>query len=597
MIGQLLWILRTAPHRRRNQFLLLSLLIVVSGGMELAALGSLALFVTSLTSLESIMRSEAVMRTARLLEPELLNDPKLFYLALGSLTMLLVVLKNLCVALHNYATARFSGALNHDYGTMMLRGYLSMPYEWCARSNAATVLQTMGWRDYVSLFVSMLMTVFSDLVVVLLLFLSMFLFHPLLTTAVLLGLGVVGLGSFALFKARIHALASTGAELMIDMSAVVLKSVQGCKDMKLFNRSAAALSLYMDRMHLYVRSQASQRVCERGPVWLLETAVLGALILGSVLMIQAGGATSAQVMGTLAVLAVSAWRVLPALYRSVTALGSMRGFLPCLQRVRDFIDEVEREGSRQRALPLETVPPLTREIRLEGLRFRYEGNEAETLAGVDLAVGMGQCIGIIGQSGAGKSTLTDLLTGLLEPSGGHILVDGRPIVPASRESWRSQIGFVPQKPFLFDGTLAENVAFALTPEAVDRSAVERSCAQAGVNEFLADLPLGLDTVIGDQGGLLSGGQAQRVAIARALYRNPRVLVFDEATSSLDDKNERYVMDSLTAVRGGKAVIIIAHHLRTVENCDTVFWLEDGKVVLSGTPTEVLPIYTSGGERT
>jgi len=206
-------------------------------------------------------------------------------------------------------------------------------------------------------------------------------------------------------------------------------------------------------------------------------------------------------------------------------------------------------------------------------------------------------VGIIGHSGAGKSTLTDLLTGLLEPSGGRILVDGRPIGPASRESWRSQIGFVPQKPFLFDGTLAENVAFALTPADVDRAPVERSCAQAGVNEFLADLPLGLDTVIGDQGGLLSGGQAQRVAIARALYRNPQVLIFDEATSSLDDKNERYVMASLAALREGKAVIIIAHRLKTVESCDIVFWLEDGKVLLSGTPGQVLPQYTADGEHT
>ncbi len=593
MIRQLLWILRTAPRQRRDQFAFLALLIVVSGGMELAALGALALFISSLTSLEAITHSATAARLAPHLGPELFADPKLFYLSLGSLTMVLVVLKNVFVAAHNYATARFSGALNHDYGAMMLRGYLGMPYEWCARSNAATVLQTMGWREYVSLFVTMLMTVFSDLVVVALLFLSLFLYHPLLTTGVLLGLGVVGLGSFALFKARIHTLADNGAGLMIDMGKVVLKSVQGCKDMKLFNRSATALHFYEDKMRRYVRTQASQRVCERGPVWLLETAVLGALIFGSVLMIQAAGATSAQMMGTLAVLAVSAWRILPALYRSVTALGSMRGFLPCLERVRAFLDEVEQEGRRQQAIPQEVVPPLNREIRLEGLCFRYEGSDADTLSGVDMTVGMGQCVAIVGHSGAGKSTLTDLLTGLLEPTGGRILLDGRPLARANRESWRGQLGFVPQKPFLFDGTLAENVAFALEPADVDRADVEVSCAQAGVNEFLADLPQGLDTAIGDHGALLSGGQAQRVAIARALYRDPRVLVFDEATSSLDEKNERYVMDTLATLREGKAVIIIAHRLKTVENCDIVYWLRDGRIVAAGTPAEILPRYTDG----
>jgi ABC-type multidrug transport system fused ATPase/permease subunit len=346
-------------------------------------------------------------------------------------------------------------------------------------------------------------------------------------------------------------------------------------------------------MSLYARQQAAQRICERGPVWVLETAVLGALILGCVVMIRSAGVTSAQMMGTLSVLAVSAWRILPALYRSVTALGTMRGFLPCLERVRSFLDEVEREGLRLPAAAQEVLPPLEREVRLEGVRFRYAGSETETLAGIDMTVGLGQCVGIIGLSGAGKSTLTDLLTGLLEPTGGCILVDGRPLGPANRESWRGQIGFVPQKPFLFDGTLAENVAFALTPGDVDRAAVEKSCALAGVNEFLADLPQGLDTVIGDQGGLLSGGQAQRVAIARALYRDPRVLILDEATSFLDEKNERTVMDSVAGFRAGKAVILIAHRLKTVENCDIVFWLRDGRIVASGTPGEILPRYTGG----
>ena len=206
-------------------------------------------------------------------------------------------------------------------------------------------------------------------------------------------------------------------------------------------------------------------------------------------------------------------------------------------------------------------------------------------SGVSVKIGRGEAVGLIGSSGSGKSTLVDILLGLLEPNSGKVLVDGSDIHDDLR-GWQDQIGYVPQSIFLTDDTLRRNVAFGLPKDKIDDDAVRSAIRSAQLEEFVASLPDGMETVVGERGVRLSGGQRQRIGIARALYNNPDVLVLDEATSSLDTETEHGVMQAVQALQGDKTVIIVAHRLSTVEYCDRLYRLENAQIVDEGTFSEV-----------
>jgi ABC-type multidrug transport system fused ATPase/permease subunit len=232
----------------------------------------------------------------------------------------------------------------------------------------------------------------------------------------------------------------------------------------------------------------------------------------------------------------------------------------------------------------EAVPqkPLKRRLELSGIRYSYPGTERSALRGLDLTIEANTTIGIVGGTGAGKTTLVDIMLGLLDPAEGSMRVDGEVITPETRRSWQKTLGYVPQTIFLSDGTVAENIAFGHPPDQIDRAAVERAARIAALHDFVTtELPNGYDTTVGERGVRLSGGQRQRVGIARALYHDPAMLILDEATSALDNLTERAVMEAVHNIAGQKTIVMIAHRLSTVRNCDRIFVLRDGRVAASG----------------
>ncbi|MDQ3741424.1 MAG: 2-C-methyl-D-erythritol 2,4-cyclodiphosphate synthase, partial [Actinomycetota bacterium] len=239
-------------------------------------------------------------------------------------------------------------------------------------------------------------------------------------------------------------------------------------------------------------------------------------------------------------------------------------------------EAAEGLDARSRAEPI----PFERAIAFDDVTFRYPGG-AEVLHGVDLEIAKGARVGIGGTSGSGKSTLVDLLLGLLEPSGGALRIDGRPLDAATRPRWQARVAHVPQALHLASTTIARNIAFGVPEEDVDHDRVRRAAAGAQLDAFIAGLPEGYDTPVGERGARLSGGQRQRVGIARALYKNADVLVFDEATDGLDAATERAVLDAIAALGRGITVVMVSHRSSALADCDVVVRLEEGRVVESG----------------
>jgi ATP-binding cassette, subfamily B, bacterial PglK len=226
-------------------------------------------------------------------------------------------------------------------------------------------------------------------------------------------------------------------------------------------------------------------------------------------------------------------------------------------------------------------------IQLEHVTFTHDGATVPSLRDVSLTIRRKQSVGLVGRTGAGKTTLVDLFLGLYAPTSGRITIDGVPLAGAHIREWQRSVGYVPQNIFLANASVAENIAFGLSVAAIDQTAVRRAARLAQAEEFILGMPAGYDTVVGERGVKLSGGQRQRLGIARALYHDPDVLVFDEATSALDGMTEDAVIEAIGSLMGDRTVILIAHRLRSVELCDSIVVLDQGRAVASGSYQELL----------
>jgi ABC-type multidrug transport system fused ATPase/permease subunit len=294
-----------------------------------------------------------------------------------------------------------------------------------------------------------------------------------------------------------------------------------------------------------------------------------------------------SIVPTLALFAAAAFRLMPSVTRILNAIHTLRYGTP----VDDALyDELKDAVYQPPAKATTRAPAFHTSIELSNITYSYPDGHRPALDAVSLAVRKGESVGFVGPSGCGKSTLVDLVLGLFVADAGRVMVDGQDIQQNVR-AWQDQIGYVPQSVYLTDDTLRRNVAFGLANHQIDEAAVQRAIKAAQLDEFVASLPNGLETIVGERGVRLSGGEHQRIGIARALYHDPAVLVLDEATSALDAATEQGVMRAVTALQGSKTLLIVAHRISTVAQCDRLYRLEQGRVVAAGEPSQV----TSSGK--
>lgn len=357
----------------------------------------------------------------------------------------------------------------------------------------------------------------------------------------------------------------------------------GAKDVKLLGRERDFLAQYETHNRLSAQSARLQMTMQQLPrLWLELLAVSGMATL--VLTMLAQGRDMTQIISAMGLFAAASYRLMPSINRVLGAIQSIRYAGPMFSVLNEEL-KLSAPEPPPRSAPAEGIQG---EIRLEGVTYTYAGAHVPAVKNLSINIQKAETVGFVGTSGAGKSTLVDVILGLLEPEAGKVVVDGHDIRENMRR-WQDQIGYVPQSIYLTDDTLFRNVAFGLPDEQIDEGAVFRAIKAAQLQDFVADLPQGLQTVIGERGVRLSGGQRQRIGIARALYHDPAVLVLDEATSALDTTTERGVLSAVIALHGAKTVLIVAHRLSTVEHCDRIYRLDHGSVIAEGSATSMLPV--------
>lgn len=359
------------------------------------------------------------------------------------------------------------------------------------------------------------------------------------------------------------------------------------KDVRVLGRENYFLEQFSRDEMISARMRSRLMAAQQVPrLWYELLAVTGLAVIGMVLIWQ--GNSGPRLIARLGLFAAAAFRLMPSANRMLLTWQSLRFGKPS-------IDAIHEELSLEAAAPAGAGPiiPFDRMLELSDVSYRYPGATSNALDGVRIKLAKGRSLGVVGGSGAGKSTLVDVILGLLEPDSGAVLVDGRDIRTNIR-SWQDRVGYVPQSIYLTDDTIAANVAFGIPPNEVDPEAVRRAIKAAQLESFVAGLPQGAATFVGERGVRLSGGQRQRIGIARALYRDPPLLVLDEATSALDTDTERGVMEAVNELHGAKTLVIVAHRLTTVAQCDELIRLEGGRVVREGTFADVTASTDSPG---
>lgn len=571
VITKKLWRL-LSPDQRRTATILLGLMLI---GMVLETLG-VGLVIPAL----ALMTKANLAVDYPSLTPWLLNfgNPSQEQLVIAGMLSLVGIyaIKALFLAFLAWRQAHFVYRLQEKLSQRLFEGYLRQPYSFHLQRNSAQLIRnTMGQVSDVSNVIQQGLMLATELLVLIGISVLLILVEPLGAVLVVSILGFAGWG-FHRFT-RSHILRWGEARQHHEGLRIqhLQQGLGGAKDVKLLGREKEFFALYQLHNAGSARVGQRQATLQALPkLWLEFLAVTGLAML--VLTMISQGKPLESLLPTLGLFAAAAFRIMPSVNRVLGAIQNVRFSLPVIDTLSDEFQLLDTVADKQPGKPL----PLKNTLTLDQVNFKYQTAESLALHNVSLSIPHGSSVGFVGGSGAGKSTLVDVILGLLTPDNGVVKVDGVDIQTNLR-GWQDQIGYVPQSIFLTDDTLRRNVAFGLSDKQIDDSSVWRAIHAAQLGEFINELPQGLETLVGERGIRLSGGQRQRIGIARALYHDPSILVLDEATSSLDTVTESEVMDAVRTLKGDKTLIIIAHRLSTVEHCDWLYRLEQGKIVDEG----------------
>ena len=578
------------PATLQHSFWIVMALTVVVALAEFALAGAVSLLGVVLASPQSIVHHPFMQQLVDwlpVLRP-VQDDPRLLLALLLCLLCGTTLLKTVMLALLTWRQSRYSQLVSMHLGVRLFQGYMRAPYLWHTRQKISDLMTTLSWRSNAGIFLFQSLQTMSQLLVVVTLLIAVCCMAPLAGFLVVSLPGAAEFGIFRCSRRWVRTLSQQCADAQQSAMKFIHTGLNGIRDIIICRQQENFIHRYIAAEKTYMQGQSVLPVFPPLPSWVLEFVGVS-LLLVTVLLLRWQDASLARVSATLALLAAVAWRLLPIMNRVVQGLLQMQQMLPMVEPILQKVQEVE-------ALPLpaaeERPCPLRKEIRFEHVGFRYPNTSAghkNALQDISLRIPKGSMIGLIGPSGAGKSTIVSLLTGLYTPSSGRILVDGQELDDSLRSGWMRGIGYVPQSPFLLNGSLAENIAFSQWGQKIDRQRVEECCRMAAM-DFLDDLEDGIDTIIGERGVRLSGGQLQRVSIARALYGRPQLMIFDEATSALDGATEQAIQKTIEGLRKHMTIVIIAHRLTTVEKCDWLYWVEKGDIHLSGTAKNILGKY-------
>ena len=475
----------------------------------------------------------------------------------------------------NRVAHNFGARLSSDLG----RGYLSMPYAFhLQRSSSALIRNSYQAVDeLVGQIYLPLVRIVAESILVLAMLSLLIVVAPVATGLAVLVLGGGALVLAMVIQPRLKRLGQRAHNTQRETLGLLQQSLHGIRDIKILGRERSFADAYERGRFRLSRIKYLRATAAVLPRDVLE-ATLTLFILAFFALSILAGLETESALSVLGLFAYAGLRLQPALQTIVSGINNLKFASAPLDDIAADIASIHAATRQPQAR--ETLV-LRDRWEVEEVNFTYEGADRPALEEVTLTIAPGEVVGICGPTGGGKTTLVDVITGLLEPTSGRVSVDGHDLREYDRE-WQRNLGIVPQMIFLTDESLRRNIALGVPTREIDETAVREAVELAQLSSFVDSLPAGLDTVVGERGVRVSGGQRQRIAIARALYRRPQVLIFDEGTSALDNQTEADLMRALERLRGDHTIVLVAHRLSTVRDCDRIVFLDEGRIAGLGT---------------
>jgi ABC-type bacteriocin/lantibiotic exporter with double-glycine peptidase domain len=504
----------------------------------------------------------------------------LFFLGIGVFILLIISLT--FRALTTYGQMHFTLMQEFIIGRKLVEGYLNQPYSWFLNKNSSEIGKNIlsDVKEIIDKTILSSLNVIVHGATITTLLTLLIIIDTKLALSVGLVLAITYGLIFILMKNFLIRIGAERVQVNSDRFKIILEAFSATKDVKVKGLENEYVNRFAKSAKIYAKNLSLAAVISQIPRYFIEAIAFGGMII-LVLILMASGKSFVNILPIIALYAFAGYRLIPSLQIIYGSFILMRFMGPTLDSlIKDLVNlkKIEKNINEKNI-----ILQFQKSIELKNIHFSYLNSEKEALSNINLKIPYKSKIGIVGSTGSGKTTMVDLILGLLDPSKGTIFVDEKLITNKNIRSWQKNIGYVPQNIFLSDCSVLENIALGINPKNIDKNAAETAAKIANLHNFIiTDLPEGYDTKVGERGIRLSGGQRQRIGIARALYNKPQLLILDESTSALDNVTEKVVMESIHNLEKNITVIMIAHRLSTVKNCDSILVIDQGKLQAKGT---------------
>lgn len=563
--------------KQKRQYIFVTIIAFIGSMWELLGVSAILPFIESIMTPEELDGKWYMKLLLMFTTPK---DNVETMTILGLSIIVVYILKNLYLMFSSYVQAWYSTSVQRDLSIRAANVFLHSSYLYHLGVNSSILIRSIT-QDVVGVFAVFfyLFRVIAELFTVLAISVYILFLDPMLSMSLVGILGFCMIVVFFALKRLVKLFGRIGQDCDGKMLQYLTQAFNGIKEIMVMNRQEYFADSFNKSCALSAKAAKRNNFLNVIPGNIYEIVCIGGLIgLVTIRLHMTDDITG--FVTKLAIIAVAAFRLFPSVTRLNTNLNAILYNRTRLDTMYEMMKGIEEEETYQiKMIPKEEVKPLVfkNELKISSIDWQYPQGKSKVLEGLDLSIKKGQSVALIGPSGAGKTTLADVILGLLGPQKGQILLDGEDVYK-NLQGWSKIIGYVPQAVYLTDDNIRNNVAFGIYEEEIDEERVWNALKEAQLADFIKSLPDGLNTMVGERGVRLSGGQRQRIAIARALYENPEILVLDEATSALDTETETAVMESIDSLHGTKTMIIVAHRLTTIRNCDVIYEINGGKAI-------------------
>ena len=572
--------------RQRKQFYILQLLVVLMAFTELVGIASIAPFMALVGDI-SLLEKEGIY--SKLYHFSGLSNPIDFLFYSGLSVLFTLAFSTIISMFTVWRLSLFGARVGVEIADQLYVHYMQQDWLFHAGGSSAQLTKQVSIEAMrvTGGIIQPLMQMNAKAVLVIFITITILIYDPIIALSGLIIFSCAYVLLYKLVRKRLQKNGQNLSNVSTERFRLMNEGFGGIKDVLLLNRHHNFADRFQKTGKIFSYAQGSNISISQVPRYFMELIAFGAMIGLVLLLIKLHQGNLGQVLPILAVYALAAFKLLPALQQIYSSITQIKGNAAAFEAIKKDLElSLKAPQSSMEESALQPIQ-LKEKISLQNITFSYPGKSNPAVHNLNMVVPVNSVIGIVGSSGSGKSTTIDLLLGLLTPQQGDMYIDDTCVTGVNKRAWQQSLGFVPQSIYLGEGTIAENIAFGLPAKDINLDQVQKAIELANLTELVKQLPKGVNTKVGERGVQLSGGQRQRIGIARALYHEADVLIFDEATSALDGITEKTIMEAIHNFSGKKTIIMIAHRLKTVRKCDIIYMMEQGKIVDQGTYQHLL----------